>query len=143
MAVLLEDIFDEMKVAMVNDLKAKCDDSTESLVALYNRYKDANEPVVYDINNSIELVALINQYKIGAMDIAKLVQNGTNFVSRNEMTGNIEATSTDGLKVKVMNKAGKHLAELVKNPQSNPELYRKCIGNIIAPYFEALVNQGK
>ena len=143
MAVLLEDIFDEMKMAVVNDLKAKCDGSTESLVTLYTKYKDASEPTVYDINNSAQLVTLINQYKMGAMDIAKLVQNGTNFVSRNEMTGNIEATSTEGLKTKVMNKAGRHLAELVRNPQSNPELYNRCVGNILAPYFEALVNQGK
>lgn len=143
MALLLEDIFDEMKMAVVNDLKATCESSTEALVQMYTKYKDANEPPVFDINNSAQLVTLINQYKMSALDIAKLVQNGTNFVSRNEMTGNIEATSTEGLKTKVMNKAGKHLAELVRSPQSNPELYSKCVGNILAPYFEALVNQGK
>lgn len=143
MALLLEDIFDEMKMAVVNDLKATCEGSTEALVQMYTKYKDANEPPVFDINNSAQLVTLIGQYKMSALDIAKLVQNGTNFVSRNEMTGNIEATSTEGLKTKVMNKAGKHLAELVRSPQSNPELYNKCVGNILAPYFEALVNQGK
>lgn len=143
MALLLEDIFDEMKMAVVNDLRAKCDGSTEALVQMYTKYKDANEPNVFDINNSEQLVTLIGQYKMSAMDIAKLVQNGTNFVSRNELTGNVEATSTDGLKTKVLNKAGKHLAELVRNPQSNPELYAKCVGGILAPYFETLANQGK
>lgn len=142
MAVLLEDIFDEMKMAVVNDLKAKCD-NPDSLVALYTKYKDDSEPPVFDINNSAQLVTLIDQYKLSAMDIAKLVQNGTNYVARNEMTGNVEATSTDGLKSKVMAKAGKQLAELIRNPQLNPELYARCISGILAPYFETLAAQGK
>lgn len=141
MAVLLDDIYSEMRLAVVGDLNARCDGSTDALIALYSKYKDANEPSVFDINNAEQLVTLINQYKMTAMDIAKLVQNGTNYVSRNEMTGAIEATSTDGLKSKVMAKAGKHLAELIRNPQSNIELYNRCVGNILAPYFETLATQ--
>lgn len=142
MAILLEDVFGEMRMAVANELNANCD-SAESMVALYNKYKDSNEPQVFDINNSAQLVTLINQYTLSATDIAKLVQNGTSFVSRNELTGNIEATSIDGLKTKVMNKAGKHIAELIRNPQSNPELYNRCVVNILAPYFEAIANQVK
>ena len=143
MAILLDDVFSEMRLAVVSDLNAKCDSSTDALIALYMKYKDANEPTVFDINNGPQLVTLINQYHMTATDIAALVQRGTNYVSRNEMTGTIEATSTDGLKSKVMNKAGRHLAELVRNPQSNPELYNKCVGSILAPYFETLANQNK
>lgn len=143
MALLLDDVYQEMRLAVVSDLNEKCDSSTDALIALYSKYKDTNEPPVFDINNGAQLVTLINQYKMTATDIAKLVQNGTNYVSRNDVTGAIEATSTDGLKSKVMNKAGKHLVELIRNPQSNTELYDRCVGGILAPYFETLVNQGK
>lgn len=143
MAVLLDDVFNEMRLKVVSDLNAKCDGSTDALIALYSKYKDINEPPVFDINNNAQLITLIEQYKMTAMDIARLVQNGTNYVSRNELTGAIETTSVDGLKAKVMNKAGKHLTELIRNPQSNPELYDECVAKILAPYFETLANQNK
>ena len=141
MAVLLDDIYQESKLAMANDLKARCDSSTEALVSMYNKYKDSNDPAVFDINNNVQLTELIAQ-GMTAKDIAALYTQGTNFVSKNAV-GSIEATSTEGLKAKVLNKAGNHLAELVRNPQSNIELYNRCIGGILAPYFEALANQGK
>lgn len=141
MALLLDDIFQEMRLALVQDLNAKCESSTDALVALYTKYKDANEPPVFDINNGAQLVTLINQYGMTASDIAKLVQNGTNYVTRNELSGAVEATSTDGLKAKVMSKAGKHLAELIRDPQTNRELYNKCVGGILAPYIETLSTQ--
>jgi len=140
MALLLDDIFQEMRLALVQDLNAKCE-TTDALVTLYTKYKDANEPPVFDINNGAQLVTLINQYGMTASDIAKLVQNGTNYVTRNELSGAVEATSTEGLKAKVMSKAGKHLAELIRDPQSNRELYNKCVGGILAPYIETLSTQ--
>lgn len=141
MALLLDDIYQEMKLALVKDLSAKCDSSTDALVSMYNQYRDTNDAPVYDINNNGQLAELI-ALGMTAKDIAGLYSQGTNYVSKNAM-GNIEATSTDGLKAKVMTKAGKHLAEVIRNPQSDTELYNKCVGTILAPYFETLANQNK
>ena len=143
MALLLDDIFQECKHTLVTKLNAECGNSADALFDMYLKCKDDNDPSVYDINNSANLVTLINLHGLTAADIAKLVQSGATYVSRNEMTGAIETTTADGLRAKVMNKAGKQLAELIRNPQSNIELYNECVGRILAPYFETLVSQNK
>lgn len=140
MAVLLEDIYSEMKMAMVDHLKTKCS-SDDSLVELYNQFRGQNEQPILDLNNQTNLAELISQ-GMTAKDIANFYSTGNTFLFKNIM-GNIEAVSIDGLKSKVMMKAGLCLSDLINDPTKDPILYKKIVTDILGPYVQSLASQGK
>ena len=140
MAVLFEDIYSEMKMAMVDNLKAKCN-TDDSLVELYNQFREQNEPLILDLNNQANLAELIAK-GMTAKDIANFYSQGTTFLFKNIM-GNIEAVSIDGLKTKVMMKAGLCLSDLINDPSKDPVLYKKIVTDILGPYVQSLASQGK
>ena len=140
MAVLLEDIYSEMKMAMVDHLKAKCS-SDDSLVELYNQFREQNENPILDLNNQANLAELISQ-GMTAKDIANFYSQGNTFLFKNIM-GNIEAVALDGLKAKVFMKAGLCLADLVNDPSKDPVLYKKIVTDILGPYVKSIASQGK
>lgn len=140
MAILFEDIYGEMKMAMVDNLKSTCN-SDDSLVELYNRFREQNEPPIMDLNNQSHLAELISG-GMTAKDIANFYSQGTTFLFKN-IINNIEAVSIDGLRSKVMMKAGHCLSDLINDPSKDPVLYKKIVTDIIGPYVQALASQGK
>lgn len=141
MALILDDIYNEMKSSVNNYLRAKCEDPSEAIKML-QRYRKSGEPSVYNINDQDDLTYLVS-HGLSAQNISRYFTDNTTFVSFNENNNTTTAEPIEAVRSKVMAKSGYILAEAIKNPILYKELYDQCVGNILPQYIESLANTNK
>ena len=141
MALILDDIYNEMKSAVTNYLRTKCEDPSEAIKML-QRYRKSGEPSVYNINDQDDLTYLVS-HGLTAQNISRYFTDNTTFVSFIENNNTTTAEPIEAVRSRVLSKSGYILTEAIRNPLLHKELYEQCVGNILPHYIESLANSNK
>ena len=140
MAVILDDIYNEMKLSLNNELRKMIQEPSQAL-AMLKRYRNNSEQNTYNINDQEDLTYLVS-HGMTATEIARFISTNSTYVTI-DSKGQTTAEPIEAIQSKVISKSGYILAEIIRNPSANINLYNSCVVPCLPGYIESIANSGR